>query len=86
MVSRAAWAVQIYIYMASNGAIAFLWLASHITMLKLQSEQISPWVVNWIKLFAQSHQTLYPHRGWGLGTRLLLMLPRALQIVRLCRL
>ena len=31
--------------------------------------QIPPRVINWTKLFAQSHQTPFPPREWGLGTR-----------------
>ena len=44
------------------------------TVLKLRSDwhvQIPVQVVNWTKLFAQSHQTLFPPRRWGLGTRLI---------------
>ncbi len=51
----------------------FLRLASHVTGLMLQSDwdaQIPPRVVNRTELFAQSRQTLFPPRGWGLGTRL----------------
>lgn len=55
---------------ASNDAVIFLWLVSHMTVLELQSDwhmQIPLRIVNWTKLFAQSRQTLF-----GLGTRLLL--------------
>ena len=41
------------------------------TGLKLRSDwdvQITAQVVNWTKLFAQSHQTLFAPRGWSLGT------------------
>ena len=58
-----------------NGPATLLQLASQ-TVLKLQSDwdsQIPLWVVNWTKLFAQSHQTLSlvprpHHRTEGKGS------------------
>ena len=42
-------------FIASSGTVAFLQLANHMTVLKLQPEwdvKIPPWVSNWTKLFA----------------------------------
>ena len=61
-----------------------LWLATHVTVLKLRSDwrvQIPTRVVNWTKLFAQSHQTLFPPQGWGLGTRLYTYIRRQLTTI-----
>ena len=47
-----------------------LQLASHMTELKLRSDwyaQVPVRVVNWPKLFAQSHQTLFPSQRVGSG-------------------
>ena len=65
--------LAIQICIVGNGPVTFLQLVSHMTGLKLQSDwdtQVPPRVINWTKLFAQSHQTLFPPRGWVLGTRL----------------
>ena len=50
----------------------------------LQSDwhaQIPPRVVNWTKLLAWSHQTLFPRREWGLGTTLVGMPDKYMELL-----
>ena len=68
-----------------NGPNIFLQLASHMTGLKLQSDldaQIPLQVINWSSFLPKVTRPYYPSQGWGLGTRLLVMI-RYIQFILL---